>query len=107
MELLPRVGRSFALLRMTVSCVVVLSEAKDLLGGVSAKSREVPRFARDDSCVVVLSEAKDLLGGVTAKSWEVPRIARDDRGCCRPERSEGSPGWGYCQELGGPSLCSG
>ncbi|WP_347252341.1 hypothetical protein [Legionella sp.] len=44
------------------------------------------------SCVVVLSEAKDLLGGVIAKSWEVLRVAQDDSElCCRPERSEGSP----------------
>ncbi|WP_133140953.1 hypothetical protein [Legionella maceachernii] len=76
MGLLPRVGRSFALLRMAVS-------------------------------VVVLSVVRDLLGWVIAKSREVLRIAQDDSECCRPERSEGSPWWGYCQESGGPSRCSG
>ncbi|WP_160158657.1 hypothetical protein [Legionella maceachernii] len=30
------------------------------LDGVTAKSRRSLAFARDDSCVVVLSEAKDL-----------------------------------------------
>ncbi|WP_347251854.1 hypothetical protein [Legionella sp.] len=43
--------------------------------------------------VVVLSEAKDLLGGVIATSGEVLRVAQDDSECCRPERSEGPPGF--------------
>ncbi|SUP01132.1 hypothetical protein [Legionella maceachernii] len=43
MELLPRVGRSLAFARDDGG-IVVLSEAKDLLGGVTAKSREVLRF---------------------------------------------------------------
>ncbi len=55
--------------------------------------------------VVVLSEVRDLLGGIIAKSREVLRVAQDDSECCRPERSEGSSWWSYCQELGGPSRC--
>ncbi|SUP01803.1 Uncharacterised protein [Legionella maceachernii] len=31
-----------------------------------------------NSDIVVLSEAKDLLGGVIAKSWEILRVAQDD-----------------------------
>ncbi|WP_214608460.1 hypothetical protein [Legionella maceachernii] len=50
---------------------------------------------------------RDLLGGVIAKSGEVLRVAQDGSECCRPERSEGSPWLGYCQESGGPSHCSG
>ncbi len=52
----------------------------------------------------LLSEAKDLLFGLLPRVGRSLAFARDDRGCCRPERSEGSPGWGYCQESGGPSL---
>ncbi|SJZ98202.1 hypothetical protein [Legionella maceachernii] len=62
MELLPRVGRSLAFARDDGG-FVVLSEAKDLLGGVTAKSREVLRFAQDDGGIVVI-----------AKSREVPRF---------------------------------
>ncbi|WP_160158673.1 hypothetical protein [Legionella maceachernii] len=57
--------------------MVVPNVVRDLLGGVTAKSREVLRFAQDDSGVVVPSVVRDLLGK------------------------------GYCQESGGPSLCSG
>ncbi|WP_160158672.1 hypothetical protein [Legionella maceachernii] len=40
---------------------------RDLLDGVVAKSWEVLRVAQDDSCVVVLSEARDLLGGLVPR----------------------------------------
>ncbi|WP_214608452.1 hypothetical protein [Legionella maceachernii] len=44
------------------------------LDGVTAKSRRSLAFARDDSCVVVLGEAKDLLGWGYCQESEVPRF---------------------------------
>ncbi|WP_133140957.1 hypothetical protein [Legionella maceachernii] len=80
---------------------------RDLLGRITAKSREVLRFAQDDSGVVVPSVVRDLLGRITAKSREVLRFAQDDGGVVVPNVVRDLLGKGYCQESGGPSLCSG
>ena len=77
MGLLPRVGRSFAFAQDDGG-VVVPNVVRDLLGGVTAKSREVLRFAQDDGGVVVPNVVRDLPDGVIAKSREVLRVAQDD-----------------------------
>ncbi|KTD23505.1 hypothetical protein [Legionella maceachernii] len=61
---LPRVWRSLAFARDDKGGVV-LSEAKDLLDGAPAKSREVLRFAQDDevqggSPILLASQARSL-----------------------------------------------
>ncbi|WP_160158675.1 hypothetical protein [Legionella maceachernii] len=50
---------------------------------------------------------RDLLGRITAKSREVLRFAQDDGGVVVPNVVRDLLGKGYCQESGGPSLCSG
>ncbi len=57
---------------------------RDLLGRVTAKSREVLRFAQDDGGVVVPNVVRDFLDRVTAKSREVLRFAQDDGGVVVP-----------------------
>ncbi|WP_078767272.1 hypothetical protein [Legionella maceachernii] len=47
---------------------------RDLLGRITAKSREVLRFAQDDSGVVIPNAVRDLLGRITAKSRETLRF---------------------------------